>query len=443
MTDSKQSYNSNLVQLQTGIFERIIKYFDFGFNFASEVCKIDLTDDKDLTSLKSKIRMKNFLRQANGPNINDWIFNMHNKELIKQYLVYKRLSIQKVQNHPPISQKHTLYFSYEVTYIIQISASKIALGDISGGVGIIDLHETSNNKHFNEQVCRIINMIYIDEMGLVLAASSDGIIKIYNDAITRSLYTIEYLGVCCSMEICLVNNQKYLIIGSQNGYLELFNMTWNLAHELKVSDYFITSLKFINCANSFSYLSVGNFEGNLHLVELKGLEVVMTYYKIHSGLINYLAKIKTKYIVSFSYEDSLCCLWNMNIKNPLKIFNLARFETIIELKIVDESFMLFVNEKCGIGLIDLELTNLKSVESKNEILQNCGLTKKIGEEGIEVLNNRNTYYYNQESTDNQIQYGLIRLLYKKSCPQSKIERFCPSSLVLVEKQNSNMIYFSN
>eukprot|EP00340_Litonotus_pictus_P002518 CAMPEP_0170521760 /NCGR_PEP_ID=MMETSP0209-20121228/7137_1 /TAXON_ID=665100 ORGANISM="Litonotus pictus, Strain P1" /NCGR_SAMPLE_ID=MMETSP0209 /ASSEMBLY_ACC=CAM_ASM_000301 /LENGTH=222 /DNA_ID=CAMNT_0010808821 /DNA_START=516 /DNA_END=1180 /DNA_ORIENTATION=- len=167
----------------------------------------------------------------------------------------------------------------------------------------------------------------------------------------------------CSLEVCLLNSKRFLIIASQNGCVESYTCPgWKVQKEFQIKESFITSLK---CVEKYSWLLAGNFYGEISLIQIDNIEKLAEYNKAHFGLVNFLELYQDNYFFSLSSDDNFVVFWNICNKDALKIFDLNYYNNF--------------NERIDYSMYDcsyVEPSGVSSRKVKIKRIEDYGLIKR-------------------------------------------------------------------
>lgn len=301
------------------IIKLVLMYFDFDFkNFEVEerVFKNGKILSVSNDCIKNSIKQNNKLKVES--KLNSKLSAIMNKEVLYQYYNSKARSLSHFLSQEKVTN---LSFAFErkITKISIYNHEKLIIGLENGEISLINFKNNIIEKTYNDQTSRIINIKSLPENNLFFAASNDGLLRVYNIMFASCINTIEYIGIYCNMEICNINNKKNLIIGSQNGNIEVYTIAgWKLEYEIQIKNSFITCTKFVSIYN---WLIVGNFEGELILIQLETKEKMAEYHRVHKGLINFIYLLKDYFFLSISSEDNLIVLWNVTNEESMKVWD--------------------------------------------------------------------------------------------------------------------------
>lgn len=306
------------------IIKVVIKYFDFDFKNFKRTEKIvkngkilDITNNNgyfknDKKTSKAKVESK----------LNIRLNNLMNRDILFQYYNCKYNSLTYFLAHEESMNNDSVFqytFKRKITKVCIYNSDFIIIGIENGEIYLVNLKSYKIEKSYSDQTSRIINIIALPENHLFFAASNDGLLRIYNINFASSINTLEYIGIYCNLEICNINNKKHLIIGSQNGIIEVYAVAgWKLEYEIQIKNSFVTCTKFVSI---FNWLIVGNFEGELVLIQIETKEKMAEYHKVHKGLINFIFLLKDYFFLSASSEDNLIILWNVTSEESMKIWD--------------------------------------------------------------------------------------------------------------------------
>lgn len=447
-------------------FFNTLKYFDFGFsNFKARNIKEnqyfpamkDSSDDsnnskspqENIINIRKATKLLSSLTENStaSSKLNKKLCTIKNKTVMKYYLKNKMKSYFNFIENKNLtlkkeSRKVKMTFKSDISLVTQISPTKVILGHMDGKISIVNIETMELEREYSDQQSKIVSILYMPELYSFVAASNDGIIKVYNENLVLSLKIFEYLGINCTICSCLANDERCILIGSQNGYIEQYACNgWRLLKEKKFMSYYITTMKVVD---KYNWLIVGNYNGDIFLIQLNSLDIIATYNKIHFGFISYLEIYNENYFFSISREDNIIILWNICDKDALKVFDIsskcknnavnnwadAYFFTSTDFKykrysdkviginndynlvkyhimsyyLLENNYLFIIDETLQVFCIELKTLDLMEDLNKLELERTSLNKNKKKEENLNTLN-QSSIYLNNSSKMLEISFG--------------------------------------
>ena len=242
-----------------------------------------------------------------------YITQIHDESLVIS--TYKNIKLFSIKNNIPQIIQNLAYHKAQIYKTIELS-NKINLVSCSQDMTIIiykrnneNRYEFSYNYFYNN--VRFENILEIKE-NIVVATSgyfeNNGIF--FFDIKNRHKITDFQLNCCeWNQNMCLINDNKYLIVGGRNKINLIDCMIYKIIYELDIK-YWNWSINKIN-ENEFI---TGGDNGYLTLWKLDNNKIIKIYEKpsVHNDCINAIIKLKNENIILTCSDDKKLKILKIN-----------------------------------------------------------------------------------------------------------------------------------